>query len=238
MGLAEHRARPGKPLRRTGVGTLTELAFELAPLILAAAISPATIGIIVLILATTERPVLRAGAFAAGFALLLVTLSVAGLLILRGAEDSVDEGSPAFAWIDISMGVVLLVVAAVSLARQGDVDAQQQRLRGASPIAFFGFGMVMMLSNLNTLAVAVAVLHRIAIADVSSFERGVTLAVVDALILLPVIAPIVLCQLAPDVSDRVLPAIRQGVDRYGVRVGAALFALIGLYLIGIGASHL
>ena len=167
-----------------------------------------------------------------------MALSVAGLLILSGARESVDQGSPAFAWIDISMGVVMLAVAAVSLARQGDVDAQQRRLRGASPIAFFGLGTVMMLSNLNTLAVAVALLHRIAIADVSSLERGLTLAIVDAVILLPVIAPIVLCLVAPGVSDRVLPAIRRGVDRYGVRVGGAVFALIGLYLIGIGASHL
>ena len=181
---------------------------------------------------------LRASAFAAGFALLLVALSVAGHLILSGARESVDQGSPAFAWIDISMGVVLLIVAAVSLARQGDVDAQQQRLRGASPIAFFGFGMVMMLSSLNTLAVAVAILHRIAVADVSSFERALTLTAVDALILLPVIAPIALCVVAPTAADRVLPAIRHGVDRYGVRVGAAVFALIGLYLLGTGLSHL
>lgn len=90
--------------------------------------------------------------------------------------------------------------------------------------------MVMMLSNLNTLAVAVAVamLHEIAIADVSTFERAFTLAVVDAVILLPVIAPIALVAIAPSAADRVLPKIRAGVDRYGVRVGVAVFTMIAI----------
>ena len=80
----------------------------------------------------------------------------------------------------------------------------------------------MMIANLNTLAVAVSLLHEIAIADVTSFERGLTLALADAVILLPIVAPILLC-LAPRTADRVLPMIRRGVDRYGVRVGVVVF---------------
>lgn len=207
-------------------------------MVLAAAISPATIGIAVLILATAERPVLRASAFAAGFALLLVAASVGGLLALRGASSSVDEGSPAFAWIDIAMGAVLLVASAVSLIRQGEIGAQQERLRAAPIALYFGLGMVMMLSNLNTLAVAVSILHEIAIADVSAFERVLTLAVTDLVILLPVFVPIVLCIAAPRTAERVLPAIRRAVDRYGVRVGIVVFTAIGIYLLIEGISHL
>jgi hypothetical protein len=96
----------------------------------------------------------------------------------------------------------------------------------------------MMISSLNTLAVAVSLLHRIATADVSAFERGLTLAICDAAILLPIALPIAICLLAPAASDRVLPAIRRGVDRYGVRVGVVVFAAIGVYLIAEGISHL
>ncbi len=217
---------------------MIDLLVEIAPLVLAAAISPATIGIVVLILATAEQPIRRALAFAAGFALLLVPLSVAGLLAFSGARSSVDPGSPLFAWIDIAMGVVLLAVSAVSLTRTSSIDSAQQRLRGAPIAAYAGFGMVMMLSNLNTLAVAVSMLHEIAIGDISAFERGLTLAIVDAVILLPVIAPIAFVALAPDAADRILPKIRAGVDRYGVKVGVAVFTGIAIYLLIQGISHL
>jgi Sap, sulfolipid-1-addressing protein len=215
-----------------------ELLAELAPLVLAAAISPATIGIVVLILATTERPVLRAGAFAAGFALVLLPASVIGLVLLRGARDSLDEGSPLFAWIDISMGAVLLVVTAVSLFRQGEVGAAEQRVRTASPAAFLVLGLAMMVGNLNTLAVAIPMLHEIAIAEVSSFERGLALALSDLVILLPVVAPIAIVAAAPRASERVLPPIRRAVDRYGVRVGVVVFSAIGLYLLVKGFVRL
>jgi hypothetical protein len=217
---------------------MAELLAEIAPLVLAAAISPATIGIVILILATTERPVLRATAFAVGFALVLIPASVAGLVLLRGARTSLDEGSPLFAWIDISMGALLLAVTAVSLFRQGDVGKAEARVRGANPAAFLLLGIAMMIGNLNTLAVAVPMLHEIAIAEVSSFQRGLALALSDLVILLPVLAPIAAVASAPEAAGRILPPIRRAVDRYGVRVGIVVFTAIGLYLLIKGLIRL
>jgi tellurite resistance protein TehA-like permease len=217
---------------------MAELLAELAPLVLAAAISPATIGIVILILATTERPLLRASAFAAGFALVLVPATVIGLILLRGARESLDEGSPLFAWIDISMGAALLVVTAVSLTRQGDVGAAEERVRTVSPAAFLILGMAMMFGNLNSLAVGVPMLHEIAIAEVNSFERGLALALSDLVILLPVVAPIAVVAAAPRAAEHVLPRIRGAVDRYGFRVGVVVFSAIGLYLLVKGLIRL
>ncbi len=205
---------------------------------LAAAVSPATIGIVVLILATADQPLRRATAFAAGFAALLVPLSIAGLLILRQERTSLDPGSPLFAWVDISMGAVLLVVTIVSYFRRGDVSQGQERLRGAPVSAYFAFGMAMMIGNLNTLAVAVDLLHEIAIAEVGAAERFLALAITDAVILAPIAAPIRLCLLAPKTAGRVLPAIRRGVDRFGVQVGIVVFTGIAIYLLVQGISHI
>ncbi|CAN5563234.1 hypothetical protein BH20ACT15_BH20ACT15_04480 [soil metagenome] len=58
------------------------------------------------------------------------------------------------------------------------------------------------------------------------------------MILLPVIAPIALVAIAPSAADRVLPKIRTGVNRYGVRVGVAVFTAIAIYLLIEGISHL
>lgn len=217
---------------------MTDLLAEIAPLVIAAAMSPATIGIVVLILATAERPVLRASAFAAGFAAVLIPLSVIGLVLLRGARESFDAGSPLFAWIDIAMGAALLVITAVSLFRRGDVTEQERRLRGAPVALYFGVGMAMMIGNLNTLAVAVSLLHEIAIADVTAFERGLTLVLVDLVILAPLLLPIGLVAIAPRTADRMLPKIRKGVDEYGFQVGVVVFTGIAIYLLIEGISHL
>ncbi len=136
------------------------------------------------------------------------------------------------------MGVVLLIVTAISATRQGDIDEQEKRLRGAPVAAYFGLGVVMMLSNLNTLAVAVSMLHEIAIADVTAFQRFLTLAIVDTVILIPVVLPIAFVALAPHTADRILPKIRAGVDRYGVKVGIVVFTAIAIYLLIEGISHL
>ena len=217
---------------------MIDLLAEILPLVLAAAINPATIGIVVLVLATAERPLLRASAFAAGFGLLLVAASAAGLIALIEVGGGVEEDSPALGWIDIGLGVLLLVSAAVSLTRQGTIADQQERLREAPVAAYFGLGCVMMLSSLNSLAVAVTLLHRIAVSDVSSMERALALAFTDLVILIPVLAPIALVALAPSRAERVLPKIREGVDRYGVRVGVVVFAAIGVYLLVEGIARL
>ena len=217
---------------------MTDLLVEILPLVLAAAVNPATIGIVVLVLATAERPLLRASAFAAGFGLLLVALSTAGLILVTNVGGGVDDDSSALGWIDVGLGLLLLVSAAVSLTRQGTIADQQERLRGAPVGAYFGLGAVMMLSSLNSLAVAVSLLHRIAVADVSATDRALALAFTDLIILLPVLAPIALVALAPSRAERILPRIRAAVDRYGVKVGVVVFAAIGVYLIADGLSRL
>ena len=58
------------------------------------------------------------------------------------------------------------------------------------------------------------------------------------MILLPVILPIALVALAPRTADRILPKIRAGVDRYGVKVGIVVFTAIAIYLLIEGISHL
>jgi hypothetical protein len=143
----------------------------------------------------------------------------------------IDAESAALGWVDIGLGIALLASSAVSLMRQGDIAAQQEKLRGAPVPAFFGLGGAMMLSSINSLAVSLSLLHRIAVADVSGVERALALAFTDGFILVPVIAPIALVAVAPSLGERVLPKIRAGVDRYGVKVGVVVFVAIGVYLL-------
>ena len=66
---------------------------------------------------------------------------------------------------------------------------------------------------------------------------ALALAFTDAVILLPVLAPVALVAFAPSIAARALPRIRAGVDRYGVRVGAVVFVAVGVYLLVEGISR-
>ena len=92
---------------------MLSLLADILPLMLAAASNPAVISIVVLLLTASDRPLPRAIAFVAGFALVLVALGVVGLLLFRSSRETFGTGGALFAWLDIVLGVVMLAGAAV-----------------------------------------------------------------------------------------------------------------------------
>ena len=95
-----------------------------------------------------------------------------------------------------------------------------------------------MVTNASALAAYAPLLREIAVADVSRFNRGVALALSDVVIIAPIVAPVVICLLAPRSSKRILAALRGGLDRHGRAVAIATFAAIGLFLLVRGFARL
>src|SRR5215213_411547 len=71
---------------------MLSLLADILPLMLAAASNPAVISIVVLLLTASDRPLPRAIAFVAGFALVLVALGVVGLLLFRSSRETFGTG--------------------------------------------------------------------------------------------------------------------------------------------------
>ena len=150
-----------------------ELLEKILPLMLAAASNPAVVAIVVLSLTSADRPLVRAGAFVAGFAAVLVALGDrrADLLHEARARPSAPAApcSPGSTWCSAS---------ACSCSpwsptlRRGQAASQSRLLERVSPRAYFAVGAIFMITNASALVAYGPLLREIAIADVSRFERG------------------------------------------------------------------
>jgi hypothetical protein len=217
---------------------VADLLEKTLPLMLAAASNPAVIGIVVLSLTSADRPLARAGSFVAGFAVVLAVVGIAAFAFFKGSRETFGPGGSLFAWLDIALGAGMLLLAGVTWARR-DSGSDPSRLLGrVSPAAFFGVGAVFMISDASALVALVPLLREVAVADVTSFERAVALAITWIVVVLPIAAPVLIYVLAPRSSERALAAIRRWLDRYGYLVAIAVFGAIGIYLLARGIHRL
>jgi hypothetical protein len=218
---------------------MLSLLIDILPLMVAAASNPAVITVVVLLLTASERPLPRAIAFVAGFAVVLVALGIAGLLLFRSSRETFGTGGALFAWLDIVLGVVMLTGAAITYLRRNAAAGGADRLLGrVSPAAFVGVGAVFMVTNTSAIVAYLPLLREIAIAPVSHAERVVALALSDIVIVAPIAAPVLIRLAAPRSSERALGAIRRFLDRFGYLIAIAVFGGIGGFLLIRGLIRL
>jgi hypothetical protein len=208
------------------------------PLMLAAASNPAVVGIVILMLTSEDRPLLRAGAFVAGFGAVLVVVGLVGLWFFKGSRGTFGPGGSLFAWLDIVLGVGMLGFAVLTWVRRDSAASQTRLLERVGPPAFFAVGAIFMITDASALVALGPLLREIAIAPVSSFERGLALALTYVVVILPIALPILIYLLAPRSSQRILAAMRRGLDRYGYVIAIGVFLAIGTYLLVRGITRL
>ena len=206
------------------------------PLAFAGAISPVML---------TEQTVLLAGRegrrvarnYAIGVAgTLLVVLSV---LVLFGSSIKLPEEPSLSASLDVALGAVLVLVAAVLRYRRPRTPKpSKSRDRGLNPSQALGFGVFSMATNFTTLAVMVPVAKEIAASDLEVLARLVVICIVVVVAALPAWLPIAMTLVAPDPTRRALEALAAFIDTRGRLVTVLLLAAVGLFLVGRGLVHM
>lgn len=217
---------------------MADLIARTAPLMLAAASNPAVIGIVVLLLTSTDRPLLRAGAFVAGFGAVLALIGVVGLAFFRHSTVTFGPAGGLFAWVDIAIGAGMLAFAVITWVRRDSAADQTGLLERARPAAFFAVGAVFMITDTSAIVALVPLLRDIAVAGVGAFERAAALTLTWIVVIAPIAAPLGICVVAPHRSRRILDSLRRGIDRYGYLIAIAVFAGIGGYLLVRGIGRL
>ena len=217
---------------------MAELLAKILPLMLAAASNPAVVGIVVLALTSAHRPLARAVSFVAGFAVVLALVALAGFAFFKGSRETFGPGGSLFAWLDIALGAGMLGLAGLTWARRGSGSDPSRLLGRVSPAAFFGVGAVFMISDASALVALVPLLRDVAVADVSSVERVIALAITWVVVVLPIAVPVLIYVAAPRSAERAVAAIRRWLDRYGYLVAVGVFVAIGCYLMVRGIEHL
>jgi hypothetical protein len=192
------------------------------------------------LLLTMDRGKAKAAAYAVGW---VVATSIVGVLTLvvdsQVSMPSGSSASTASAWLDVVLGVVLLVVAFRHRggATGGAAVAEpswMKKLDAMSPFVALGFGLFM-----PPYMLAAAGANNIVQADQPGGSTNVTLAVIVFTVLasLGVLVPLALAQFSSR-SDEVLARWRTWLMANWAKLMVWLFAAIGVYLLAKGVHEL
>jgi hypothetical protein len=212
------------------------LLAEAVPLALGAAVSPVTLLAMTAIL-SGARPVIRGMAFTAGVALVTALALGLGVLVIdvTGYTEGATRGPLGSPVARIIVGLLLVVFAGYVMLRRragsGGRIAQLLENPATSTPRFFAIGIGVMVVNISSLVLLLAVINRVAQADVRLGSAAVVLVIVELIVILPAGVPLLAAGLG---GERARMAIRQAggfLDRYGRYI-------VGTMLVVFGTQHL
>jgi hypothetical protein len=218
---------------------MAELLARLVPLGLAGAVSPVTI-VICIALLSSRRPLANAVAFVAGITTVLAVVGAFAIAVFGPGSDA--ESSDVVNTVELTLGVLLLLLAAKQALGEADPDAPPPAwmavLEGLGPARAYAFGVIAEATNVKRLAIYLAGLSEITRSDVTTFQGVVSLAIFGLLLEVPLITPIAIYVTLPARSTSILDRARRWLLTYNRRILAVLFSLIGAVLVERGLSGL
>lgn len=215
---------------------MLHLLVVLVPLGLAAAVSPVML---------TEQTVLLSGPegrrtgllYAAGTAAVLLLL-VGGILLV-GASLSLPRTPHLNASLDLSLGGLLVALAAVLRLWRPHSRSSDGRLHERmGPLVAFAFGVFAMATNITTLALVVPAAKEIAASHVPVWGGLLAGTLLVALACLPAWGPVALDAAAPKTAGSLLDGLSQVIRRHGRMLVVLLIASAGVFLVVRGVIRL
>jgi hypothetical protein len=223
---------------------MTSVLPELVPVILAAALVPIEITVVLLLLAS-PRGTTKAAAFVLGATLVRVLKGlVFGALFASSPDASGDASgtSPVAATLQLVLGIMLLVGAYRSLTKTPDPDEQPPQwmasIDQATPLKALGFGAAAAVINPK---LWVFTLTALGIVSAAELEQGVSAAAYLTYVVLAqmlLILPILAMAIAPQPAAKTLGRITDWLVRNTSSVTLALKLIFGVYFAWKGASGL
>lgn len=111
-----------------------ELLAKILPLALGAAVSPILLTITLYLLSSKSRPLARTAAFTAGATIELLAIGFAALLLLDRSTEGASHSSTSetHAIVTLVLGILLLLLAARSVARRRNRSDEPERCQAAA----------------------------------------------------------------------------------------------------------
>jgi hypothetical protein len=212
---------------------LAHLLLTVLPFALASMVSPLAVITVMAVLSATTRRALKAVLFAITYA--TVFSAVCFLLVAIGsAATSGGTPSAVTVGIDVVFGLVLLFAAGRSLMKGSasrSFDSNAMNLT-----AVLSMGVFFSASNFSSLIPALAASKDIGVAAVPPFDKAVAFVFLLAIALSWVWVPVAIYLVTPKNFDRLLDPVIRLLRKRGGQMMAAVFFLIGLYLLFRGVT--
>ena len=215
---------------------------DLLPLAIGVALSPVPIIAVILMLGTPKARS-NGPAFALGWVIGLIVVSVVVILLASDADDADSGSSTAVNWIKLLIGVLFLLMAIKQWQgrpKKGE-EAEMPKWMGAidgfTAPKSFGLGVLLSGVNPKNLALTFAAAASIAQASLSGGESAVAVAVFVIIGSLTVAGPVLYYLLAPS-SAGLLGEIKQFMSAHNAVIMFVLLLVLGGKLLGNGIAGL
>jgi hypothetical protein len=177
-----------------------------------------------------------AWAFALGALATTAAVTVAAWLVFRHQAVGVASGAHPHraATIDLVAGGLLLIWGILRAGRWGRPSPPKPAAAGPGTAAALGAGVLLMLTNLSTVALIVVETKLVAHATIPVAEQLVVLALDSVIVMTLVWLPLALTVVAPRASGTALSSIRGFLDHHGPHTLTVVLLVIGPYLIAHG----
>jgi threonine/homoserine/homoserine lactone efflux protein len=218
---------------------LVQAIGDLLPSAVGVALSPVPIIAVILMLGTPKART-NGPAFAIGWILGLVIVSIIVLLLTGDASDPDSSTSTGVNWSKVIFGVLFLIMAAKQWRSRPKKGVEAELPKWMSTIDSFApgksLGLGALLSGLNpkNLALTAAAAASIAQANMSSGDNAVAVAVFVIIGSLTVAGPVLFYVLAPDKATAPLASIKEFMVDHNAVIMMVVLLVLGAKLLGQG----
>lgn len=220
-----------------------QLLIAVLPLALGAAVSPTLLALQLLVLSGPTHRMARAWSLALGAALVLGAFLFLCLTALQHVRPHHAHKSGSDAAVLIASGVLLGALAVRSRIRRptpGENHSSKavERLTTAATPWFIGVGAFGMVVNFSTLLLVLPAVHEITRSNAATPNKVATFAMMYAIVLLPVLVPVVFASVLGQRADAPLDATNRWVGRNARTIGTVIEAAFAVYLLAKGVRTL
>lgn len=222
---------------------MTRALLEMLPLAVAGAVSPAVLGVCVLVLAAPDRGRRNGIAFFLGTLAFSVLFAGVMIVVLQhiGVVHRTQHEVRAGAVADLVLGVLLALWAIARIVRGPKPPRASNQHRAKRPLTFvtaWALGMFMMAVNFSTLPLYALAIRQIDQQHLARWSAFACIALLTAIILVPAWLPVAITVVAPRQSQRVLRALNVFFARHSFMILTVIIGVFGAVLILKAGPHL
>ena len=222
---------------------LSEALGGLLPSAVGVAISPVPIIAVILMLGTPKAKS-NGPAFALGWVIGLVAVSVIVLAVAGGADDPDSTAATGVNWFQVAVGILFLAMAAGQWRKRPTPGEQPEMPTWMAMIDNFdaikSLCLGALLSGLNpkNLALTAAGAASIAQAGLSSGESGIAVGVFVVIASTTVVGPVAFYLVAPDAATRPLTTTKGFMSDHNAVIMMVVLLILGAKILGQGLGAL
>ena len=222
---------------------MTQAIGDLLPSAAGVALSPVPIIAVILMLGTPKARS-NGPAFAAGWVVGLVVVSVIVLLVASDADDASSGSSTAVNWVKVVFGVVFFALALKQwqgrpkLGQAAEMPKWMSAIDQFTPVKSFGLGALLSGVNPKNLALTLAAAASIAQAGLSTGDSAIAVGAFVIIGSITVAGPVIFYLVASRAAAGPLNSIKTFMGEHNAVIMMVVLLVLGAKLLGDGISGL